>query len=69
MAKFKDLLGGVCVVCGTTERLEFDHIDPSTKLFDIAKGWARAEKIVLEELEKCQLLCKQHHDEKSYKLV
>lgn len=30
-------LGGCCVRCGTTESLEFDHIDPSTKTATIAR--------------------------------
>lgn len=59
------LLGGKCVVCGTTEGLEFDHIDPETKTMSIGKMW-HASKARLElELTKCQLLCSTHHDEKS----
>lgn len=33
------LLGGVCVKCGTTENLQFDHIDPATKLFNIWRAF------------------------------
>jgi hypothetical protein len=59
-------LGGECVRCGTTEGLEFDHIDPKTKKFKvtdldkypIAEWWA--------EVDKCQLLCRPCHLEKSY---
>lgn len=31
----RDYLGGVCVVCGTTDGLDFHHVDPSTKSFTI----------------------------------
>jgi hypothetical protein len=33
--KLYDFLGGKCVVCGATEDLEFDHIDPAQKSFDL----------------------------------
>ncbi len=60
-------LGGKCVVCRTTKKLEFDHIDPETKEMIIAKMWS-ASKIRFEtELKKCQLLCKKHHNEKTMK--
>jgi hypothetical protein len=58
-------LGGVCVICGTSELLEFDHIDPSTKIKSpmslLHASWIKFN----EELDKCQLLCKKHHQEKS----
>lgn len=59
-----EILGGKCAKCGSTEKLEFDHIDPKTKLFGI-KYATRNWEIVLEELKKCQLLCRMHHEEKS----
>jgi len=58
-------LGGKCVECGITEALEFDHIDPSTKLFNIAAGYNKPKEILLAEVEKCQLLCNKCHIEKS----
>ena len=60
-----DLLGGECVVCGTEDRLEIDHIDPTLKSFSIPKLWSVSQKRFDEELSKCQLLCKFHHEEKS----
>jgi 5-methylcytosine-specific restriction endonuclease McrA len=59
----RDLLGGKCVQCGSTENLEFDHIDPATKSFGLADGWGRAD--FFEELKKCQLLCHDCHKQKS----
>ena len=60
-------LGGKCVECGCTEALEFDHIDPSTKSFNIASGYTKPKDILLEEVAKCQLLCNKCHVEKSKK--
>lgn len=62
-----DYLGGVCVVCGADDNLQFDHIDPSTKEFSIAPGLRYSWSRVLVELDKCQLLCKEHHWEKTRK--
>ena len=54
-------LDSQCAVCGSTENLEFDHVDPSSKTFVISDGldfpWVR----LIEELAKCQLLCHEHH--------
>lgn len=59
-------LGGCCVICGTTEELEIDHIDPREKSFDIGRLWPVAKlPDVYEELKKCQLLCRFHHIEKT----
>lgn len=67
-AKAKELLGGICAICGTTEALDFDHIDPATKLFNISKGWRYSEELFWAEVAKCQLLCRPHHLEKSSKI-
>lgn len=58
-------LGGKCVVCGTTENLELDHIDPKTKSFGISQMWSVRLERFQKELGKCQLLCKKHHVEKT----
>jgi hypothetical protein len=60
-------LGGKCVECGCTETLEFDHIDPSTKSFNISAGYLKPIEVLEEELSKCQLLCNKCHIEKSKK--
>lgn len=59
-----EVLGSKCWVCGSTDELEFDHIDPKTKSFGIkyaSQNW----DLILEELKKCQLLCHDCHVEKS----
>lgn len=58
-------LGGQCVKCGSTEDLEFDHVDPATKSFTITAGWTRKLDLFMAELAKCQLLCQPHHLEKT----
>lgn len=62
-----EMLGNVCVICGSDETIEFDHIDRSTKFFTIASGFDKPLKILIEEASKCQLLCKEHHTEKTAK--
>lgn len=59
-------LGGVCTRCGAEDDLEIDHIDASSKSFNIGARLAGIAKTKLEaELKKCQLLCKPCHQEKS----
>lgn len=60
-----EALGGKCADCGSTENLEFDHIDPSTKLTVIAKMWTASEKKFWGEIRKCQLLCVGCHRDKT----
>lgn len=61
----KYLIGKSCVDCGTTENLEFDHIDPTTKWKH--NFWSYREEIIQAELEKCVTRCKTHHLEKTLK--
>ena len=60
-----ELLGGKCQSCSTEDNLCIDHIDPHTKSFPISKMWSVAYSRFLEELKKCQLLCKRCHREKT----
>lgn len=56
-----DVLGGACVHCGGVEDLEIHHIDPATKSFTIAAGWHHSWAKILQELQKCQILCRDCH--------
>lgn len=59
------MLGGKCAQCDETAGLQFDHVDPKTKLFAIACGLDKPRQVLLDEVAKCQLLCFPHHKEKS----
>jgi len=65
--KIFDFLGGECINCKSTHNLEVDHIDPLDKSFDIKKNVSISNPEVLEELKKCQLLCRDCHLEKTSK--
>lgn len=62
-----DYKGGKCEKCGynkCNEALEFHHLNPETKLFDISSNcynhkWSDVEK----ELDKCIMLCANCHRE------
>lgn len=52
-----------CVRCGSTERLELDHIDPTQKVDH--KIWSWSQKRRSAELVNCQVLCHDCHLHKS----
>jgi 5-methylcytosine-specific restriction endonuclease McrA len=54
-------LGGKCVGCGTTEDLQFDHIVRADKSFTIGQCMHKHMEVLIEEANKCQLLCKTCH--------
>jgi 5-methylcytosine-specific restriction endonuclease McrA len=60
-ARAVEQLGGKCILCGSTENLEFDHIDRRTKACSIGKLWTYSEEKLQAELRKCQILCRECH--------
>jgi hypothetical protein len=58
-------LGGKCAKCDCIDGLQFDHINPKTKSFGVSENWGRSWDILVKELDKCQLLCREHHKEKT----
>lgn len=54
-------LGGECARCGSKEQLEFDHIDPATKLRPVTLLQHASAKAFWAEVGKCQLLCHDCH--------
>lgn len=59
--------GGKCKICNYSkcvEALEFHHLDSTTKQFGIsAKGFTKAYNKLLEEANKCILVCANCHRE------
>lgn len=59
-------LGGKCASCGGEEDLQFDHVDPNEKEFNLARKLHTVSKERFErEVDKCQLLCAPCHREKT----
>lgn len=54
---------GPCRVCGSSDNLEVDHVNPSEKSFSI--HWGMRWDALEVELKKCQALCERCHDNKS----
>jgi len=52
-------VNGPCKQCGSSENLEVDHIDPSTKVDHNVFGWSAARREA--ELKKCRVLCRKCH--------
>lgn len=50
---------GPCRQCGSSENLQIDHIDKSTKISHRIWSWSKLRREV--ELEKCQVLCSSCH--------
>jgi uncharacterized CHY-type Zn-finger protein len=61
-----DYKGGACVLCGYGECLramDFHHLDPASKRFNIAPSHNRSWESLREELDKCMLICSNCHFE------
>lgn len=56
---------GPCVICGSAENLEVDHINREEKEDHNVWSWAKARREA--ELAKCQVLCAVCHNEKTTK--
>lgn len=48
---------GACALCGSTDRLVWDHIDPATKSFGIMDHLTYSEARIEAEIAKCRVLC------------
>ncbi len=64
---FIELLGRQCRRCRATTRLEIDHIDPATKKVRLGKLFGKRTIVtaVIEVVEKCQILCRTCHIDKT----
>ena len=65
---FVESLKTPCVKCGEDRPwvIQFHHIDPSTKKFEVANVSTRSKSALLEEINKCVCLCSNCHDEFHY---
>lgn len=52
-----------CARCGSRDDLEVDHLDPNTKVAHSVWSWSKARRET--ELAKCQVLCHDHHLQKT----
>lgn len=57
------MTGKSCVICGSTQDLEVDHIDPERKVSHRIWSWSADRRSA--ELAKCQILCVEHHKQKT----
>jgi hypothetical protein len=66
MNKLREAFGNECAMCGATEDLHFDHIDPNTKTASVGTlATSNGFDICYQEALKCQLLCKSCHHKKT----
>ncbi len=64
--KMVDYAGGCCIVCqydGYIGALEFHHVNPATKSFEVNSRCKRSWDAIIEEIAKCVLLCSNCHKE------
>ncbi len=54
---------GPCIDCGSSDRLEVDHIDPEQKISHRVWSWSKKRRD--DELKKCVVRCKKHHQVKT----
>lgn len=61
------IFGGKCIICGYDKyhgALQFHHLDPSSKEFGLSvKGLTKKFSAMLEEANKCILVCGNCHSE------
>lgn len=65
-----ELLGGKCCNCGYDKNhaaLDFHHVDPSTKSYQWDELRLKCWKSIVNELQKCILLCRNCHAEHHWK--
>ena len=55
-------VGKVCSKCGSSDGIVYHHRDPSTKLFNISNRLHINKDRLMDEIAKCDILCKSCHD-------
>jgi hypothetical protein len=46
--------------------MQFDHVDPAQKRFNVASSWCRSQVAILEEATKCDIVCPNCHRHRSF---
>lgn len=65
-ARAIELKGGCCCICGYKKSpwaLDFHHVNPKLKSFGVSRKWGAAWELILTELAKCILVCRNCHRE------
>lgn len=71
ITELKQIYGAACVICNYSKcmkALDFHHVDPSTKLFEISDHKLKVKEIAIEA-KKCVLLCSNCHRELHHGLL
>ena len=64
--KLIEYKGGKCIMCGydkCNRSLDFHHREPDKKDFDISSSKIMSWNLIKDELDKCDLLCRNCHGE------
>ena len=62
----REMLGDKCFVCGydkCKKALQFHHLDPNNKEFNLSANWHWSWQRLEKEILKCRLLCSRCHTE------
>ena len=58
-----------CLFCKSEDNLQFHHINPLEKKFDVTQNLRLSQETILEEIKKCWCLCKECHIKLHNRLV
>lgn len=61
LTRFRNKFRGNCVKCGSSENVQFHHIDPATKSNEIVR--IKNVRLLRREIKKTECLCKVCHME------
>ena len=58
-----------CLFCESEDNLQFHHINPLEKKFDVGQNLQYSQETILKEIKKCWCLCKECHIKLHNRLV
>ena len=58
-----------CLFCESKDNLQFHHINPNEKKFDVTQNLKYSQETILKEINKCWCLCKKCHIKLHNRLV